>query len=123
MRKAIGILLVASTFSLATIASQFNQEQDIGIVLVDSVAALPDYDFTFEEMKLMPLDVFATTELVDDFLVQETCEGYAVTPSKPPISQSGIAANTKHSAIDAFEHFQQSSYLYGNFLSRSVIRS
>ena len=121
MRKFLGILLVATTFSLATTASQCNQEQVDGIVIVDSVAALPDYDFTFEEMKLLPLDVFASPMLADDFLIQETCEGYSVTLLKPPISLTvGVAANINYSGYNALEHLQQSSYIYGNFLSWSV---
>ncbi len=121
MKKTFGILLVAISLSFATTASQFNQEQEKGIVNVDSVAALLEHDFAFAEMKLMPLDVFATSELVEDFIVQETCEGYAVRLLKPPISLlPGKAANTNCSATKALEHFQQSSYLYGNFLSSSL---
>lgn len=122
MKKTLGILLVASSLSFAALASQCNQEQCIGIVIVDDcAAALPEHDFTFAEMKLLPLDVFATPEMADDFLVQKTCEGYTVTLLKPPISlKPGKAANINYSATDAFEHFLQSSYLYGNFLSSSL---
>ncbi|GAB2648673.1 hypothetical protein GCM10027035_48060 [Emticicia sediminis] len=119
MKKTLGILLVASSLSFAALAIQFNQEQVIGIVIVDDcVAQVPTLDFTFAEMKLLPLDVFATPEMADDFLVQKTCEGYTAKFLKPPISlKPGKAANINYSATDAFEPFRQSSYLYGNFLS------
>lgn len=121
MKKTLGILLVASALSLDATASQFNQEQCIGIVIVDDcLADVPQHDFTFAEMKLMPFDVLATPERADNFLVQETCEVYAATLSKPPISQTpGKAANINYSATKAFEHLQKSNYLYGNFLSSS----
>jgi hypothetical protein len=116
MKKIFSILLLFSV-CLLTFASPKNQDSSFGKVELKKEVSMPSFDFDFTEMKLSPLDVFASDKVGIDFITGKTCEGFTVNSFKPPICKIiGILITTKK-RITAFEQFQPTNYLQGNFLS------
>lgn len=115
MKKILSILLLFS-ISLLTFASPKNQDQAFGKLELKKECSMPTFEFNFDAMILSPLDVFAPQALAISFITPKTCEGFQVVAFKPPVQISAGIAETKQ--ITDFEHFQESNYLCGNFLSR-----
>lgn len=86
MKKIFGFLLIAMSFTLCALASCQNHKQDFPKSTATSEAVMPqNEDLAFEEMVLLPLDVFAHENLADSLLVEDTCKGFAVQLEKPPV--------------------------------------
>lgn len=116
MKKIFALLLLFSVATL-TFASPKNQDSSFGKVELKKEVSMPSFDFDFAEMKLSLLDVYASDKVENDFITGKTCDGFTVNPFKPPVNlQTGILITTNKN-IAAFEQFQQTNYLQGNFLS------
>ena len=116
MKKIFALLFLFCVATL-TFASQKNQDSSFGKVEFKKEVSMPNFDFNFAEMKLSLLDVYASDKVGIDFITGKTCDGFTVNPFKPPVNlQTGILITTNKNITD-FEHYQQTNYLQGNFLS------
>jgi hypothetical protein len=86
MKKIFSILLLFS-ISLLTFASPKSQDSDFEKNIVKSEVVMPNYDFTFVEMKLSLLDVYASENLAKDFVAEKICDGFKVVQEKPPVGR------------------------------------
>ena len=112
MKKLFSIVLLLgfSLFALATPKKNTSFEK----AKTENVASTQCHDFGFAEMKLSPLDLFASDRLAIDFVSEKTCKVFLKVEDKPPVYISTGVLTNKEIEFRNYQH----SYLVGNFLSR-----
>ena len=117
MNKILSILLLFG-ISLLTFASPKNQDHVFGKLELKKECSMPTFDLNFDAMILSRLDVYSPQVLALIFITPKTCKGFQVVAFKPPVQKTAGIIGTKTKQITLAEHFRQTNYLHGNFLSR-----
>lgn len=116
MKKLFSIVLMLLSFSLFALATP-KENQSFEKAKVSQSAVTPCQDFSFAEMQLSPLDVFASDRLAIEYISEKTSKGFLKVEDKPPVNIStGVLTNNQEK--EDFSNYQNNSYLQGNFLSR-----